>query len=257
MLRPRDARVGWLARAAARPFERVAQSLRGDGIDDMRRNGEQRLLRSALSALGPEPVFFDVGANVGKWSTWAASVAPGATIHAFEPHPQAHAELERATGGLPQVRRHRLALGAEPGTATLYTAGDITPLASLHQRELSAYGLDTASAIEVEIGTVDAFCAEHGIDRIGFLKGDVEGHEHDLISGARRMLERHAIDVIQFEYGGTYLDAGRRLGDVVGLFPDGYTLVKLVPWGVIPLTQEDLRDTFLLSNYAALSPRLR
>jgi hypothetical protein len=108
----------------------------------MRRNGGQRLLRSALPALGPEPVFFDVGGNVGKWSTWAAAVAPG----------------------------------------------------------------------------------------------------------------EDAIDVIQFEYGGTYLDAGRRLGGVVGLFPDGY---RLVPWGVIPLTQEDLRDTFLLSNYAALSPRLR
>jgi FkbM family methyltransferase len=258
MLRPRDATVGRLARAAARPFELVAQTLRGEGIDDMRRNGEQRLLRSALASLGPAPVLFDVGANVGTWTSWAASVAPGATIHCFEPHPVTHAELERATSGLANVHRHRVALGAEPGTATLYTAGDISPLASLHQRELSAFGIDHATTTEVEVLTLDAFCAANGIAEIGFLKADVEGHERDLVEGAADLLARHAIGVVQFEFGGTYLDAGIRLGDVTGLFPEDYALVKLVPWGVMPLTQEDLRvERFHLSNYAAIAPQLR
>jgi FkbM family methyltransferase len=258
MLRPRDAALGRLARAAARPFELVAQTLRGDGIDDMRRNGEQRLLRSALPSLGPAPVLFDAGANAGNWSRWAASVAPAATIHAFEPHPTAHAELERATRNLPQVHRHRLALGAEPGTATLYAAGEITPLASLHNRELGAYGLETAPVAQVDVGTVDAFCAEHGIERLGFLKGDVEGNECDLVRGAAGMLERRAIDVVQFEYGGTYVDAGRRLSEVVEQFPSDYELVKLVPWGIMPLAQEDLRnERFLLSNFAAIGPQVR
>jgi hypothetical protein len=72
------------------------------------------------------------------------------------------------------------------------------------------------------------------------------------------MLERRAIDVVQFEYGGTYVDAGRKLSEVVEQFPTDYELVKLVPWRIIPLTPEDLRnERFLLSNFAAIGPQLR
>src|SRR3712207_5087405 len=127
MLGRRATVTGRLARAAALPLQSALNLLRGDGIDDMTRNGEQRVARAVLGQAGPSPTVLDVGANVGLWTQWVTGEVPGATVHAFEPDPRAHAELERATAGLANVHRHRLALGAEPGTATLYGAGDITP----------------------------------------------------------------------------------------------------------------------------------
>jgi FkbM family methyltransferase len=188
-------------------------------------------------------VILDVGANVGRWTQWTAAQARHARIHAFESDPRAYEALERATRDLHNVERHRIALGSREGTATLYAVGDLTPLSSLHQRELGAFGLETAASAEVTLTTADAFCAEHGIAHVGFIKADVEGHEHDLISGAAGLLAEGAIDVLQFEYGGTYIDAGRRLSDVLRLVPpDRYAIFKLVPWGVMPVEPADLRE---------------
>jgi predicted sugar kinase len=112
--------------------------------------------------------------------------------------------------------------------------------------------------VTVEVATLDAFADAHGIDRIDFLKIDVEGHEKDVIAGASQRLHDGRIGVVQFEYGGTYLDAGVRLREVVELFPPTYSVARIVPWGLMPLTENDLRDeSFALSNYVAMASSSR
>ena len=52
--------------------------------------------------------------------------------------------------------------------------------------------------------TLDGYCQERGIDHIDVLKVDVEGHETQVMAGARELIERRAIDVVILE-----VDAGR------------------------------------------------
>jgi FkbM family methyltransferase len=238
--------VNSAARFASRVLMKGARTLRGENLDDHRLNGERRLLKSLDLPAGA--IIFDVGANVGRWSQQARALFPTAAIHAFEPLPTAFAQLERIDG----IRAHQAALGAAPGTATLHYDPELTILSSLHDRA----GVGLAETTAVEVTTLDDFADAHGIERIDFLKIDVEGHERDVLRGAARRLARAEIGVVQFEYGGTYLDAGVRLREVVELFPPAYTVARVVPWGLMPITEQDLREeSFALSNYVAISRR--
>jgi hypothetical protein len=55
--------------------------------------------------------------------------------------------------------------------------------------------------VSARITTGDQFCAQHGFDRIDFLKLDVEGSEYEVLRGFESMLSLGAVDVLQFEYG--------------------------------------------------------
>jgi FkbM family methyltransferase len=229
----------------------AARLLRGENIDDHRLNGERRLLRAIAREAAPGAVIFDVGANVGRWSTEAARLLPNASVHAFEPHPEAFADLRESVEGL-GIECHRLAFGSRSGSAALHFDPELTVMSSLHERDLGPQGA-LGSTVEVEVERLDDYCDAQGIDRVDVLKIDVEGHERDVLAGAERRLAAGAIGLVQFEYGGTYLDAGVRLRDVLGLFPDSYSVFRIVPWGLAPVREADLRaESFALSNYAAI-----
>ena len=230
------------ARFASRVLLKAGRALRGENLDDHRINGERRLLRSL--SLPPGAVIFDVGANIGAWSKAAHELFPSATIHAFEPLPTAFEQLQRVPG----ITAHPIALGSAAGAATLHYDPSFTVLSSLHDRA----GMGLSATATVAVRALDAFADAQGIDRIDFLKIDVEGHERDVLTGAAQRLADGRIGTVQFEYGGTYLDAGVRLRDVIELFPPSYSISRIVPWGLMPVTEQDLRDeSFALSNYVA------
>src|SRR3954454_11247433 len=147
------------ARFASRVLMKGARTLRGENLDDHRVNGERRLLRSL--DLPPDAVIFDVGANVGTWSSGALGLFPGARIHAFEPLPGAFEQLSRVPG----ITAHQVALGAAPGTATLHFDPEATFLSSLHDR--AGFGL--AQNVTVQLAQLDDCADQLGVDRIDFL----------------------------------------------------------------------------------------
>src|SRR5690349_1337081 len=65
------------------------------------------------------PIIFDVGANAGQTTSALLRVLPSASIHAFEPHPEAFQSMRRRCIGSDNVFLIDCALGAEPGEQTL------------------------------------------------------------------------------------------------------------------------------------------
>lgn len=57
------------------------------------------------------------------------------------------------------------------------------------------------------------YLKEQNIERIDFLKIDTEGYEFEVIKGFKDKL--NCIKIIQFEYGGCYLDNNVKLNDVI------------------------------------------
>jgi hypothetical protein len=53
----------------------------------------------------------------------------------------------------------------------------------------------------IEATSVDLFCDERGIERVGLLKIDTEGSDLDILVGATRLLSRSGIDFIVVEVG--------------------------------------------------------
>jgi FkbM family methyltransferase len=157
---------------------------------------QQRLLGSVR-----RPVIFDVGANMGQTLENYATVFPEATIHSFEPFPESYGHLEVTASRYPGAVPHRLALTDAAGERTFFvnpqwhTRNSLLPRPSEGRRYYRA-GSDLASSVTVQTETLDAFCSQHGVDRINILKLDVQGAEGMVLRGAERLLTREAIDLV-------------------------------------------------------------
>lgn len=154
--------------------------------------------------LGRSSVFVDVGANMGYWSAFAASlVGPEGQVHAFEPVPEFHRSVERLCDANPAygIHAHRMALGAMPGrldmavvrpTAENFANFDTNIGSSSLLPGFLDHAAELTETIPVPVTTFDAAAAELelDLDRIGLVKIDVEGYEWACFDGMTTLLEK-------------------------------------------------------------------
>lgn len=226
-----------------RTLWRLGRSLylraRADGPNDLRSNGELLLQRQILDthARQEQLVVFDVGANVGAW-TW--SVLDQAQergihnieVHAFEPVPATFKTLGR------RISQHRLsshvsllprAVSAESGATEIFVLAGDAGTNSLHPDPLDTQ----REAVSVEKVSIRDYCFAHRIQRIDFLKCDTEGHDMEVLEGARELFEDGRVGACQFEYNHRWIYARHYLKDVFDFANDlPYCVGKLTPRGV-------------------------
>lgn len=145
-------------------------------------------------------VIIDAGANDGRTVLRIQERLGAPRIFAFEPVSTTYETLVQRTAHLDNVSCFQLALGAAPGRETIYLS-DIDAMSSLSPDWATTVGTE-----EVEVTTVDGFMAEQGIDFVHFLKVDVEGHDLEVIKGAKRALSSSRVAIIQIEVGVGQLD---------------------------------------------------
>jgi FkbM family methyltransferase len=137
-------------------------------------------------------VIFDVGANIGYYSLhWALRMAPGGTIHAFEPVPSTFAWFVRniALNGLDAViRPNAIGLGDAPGVVSLFLpeflGSGAASIKDLHPDE-------GTRRVEVKLDTLDNYFSASGLDRLDLIKVDVEGAELLVLRGGRETIAKH------------------------------------------------------------------
>ena len=232
--------------------QRYVDAYNGENNGDMETNGELRFMQQNLPQC---KTIFDIGANWGQWTTLALRSNPTANIHCFEPSPASFKRL--LSNHFPSnVVCNNFGMSSVPGEAKLYVFEALSGLNSLYQRHgLEGLGLSTQQCEEtIHLDTVDYYCSQHGITTIDFVKVDVEGHELEVFKGMIRMLESGRIKIIQFEYGGCYIDAGVLLKDVFTFFKSfGYAFYKIFPKGLRPLLKYDQRlENFQYQNWAII-----
>jgi FkbM family methyltransferase len=84
---------------------------------------------------------------------------------------------------------------------------------SFYNRTNSCQICDDSNKIVLEIKKAKDYIVEKNIETIDFLKIDTEGHELKVLQGFEECLEN--VKIIQFEYGGTFLDNNTNLIDVI------------------------------------------
>lgn len=226
---------------------------RYDGVNnsDMTTNGEIYLLTAVIPAC---QVVFDVGANIGNWTGAVLHLNPQATIHAFEPSTAVYQQL--IARNLPQnVLTRPFGLSSTPGEENLYVTPQHTGMNSLYARSETTQATGPAQFQErVQLTTLDNYCETQHVETIDFLKIDVEGHDLAVLQGAKTMLANGRIRLIQFEYGGTHIDARVFLKDFFTLLqPYGYALYKLHPQHLKRFNNyQPALDTFQYQNWLAV-----
>ena len=170
--------------------------------------------RCLVGKPGESRTAFDIGANVGAFSCYIASLGPH-TVHAFEPIPETFCRFKTnliSNGLLSRCRLNCLAVGwrrdlvtfriqeASPATNRMAVPAD--------QRVSEATSTQVIAAIDL-----DGYCQSQGVEFIDFLKVDVEGMEPYVLQGARALLKERRIAAILIEICPANLRA-------VGLSPD-------------------------------------
>lgn len=216
----------------------------------------ERVLMTKVLAESTTKVAFDIGANVGVFTCLLPELG-ARQVHAFEPVPETFCRMKanvEANGILEACRLNCLAVGSENDLVTfrveakaaatnrLFVAGALMPASA---------SLQTVAAVRL-----DDYCQKLGVDRIDFMKIDVEGMEALVLDGARKMFREKRVGLVMIEICPVNLRS-------VGLSPEllfnaitrtGYSAYTLLDDGCLgPLmTLADIEVT-LLAN-AVLIP---
>lgn len=140
----------------------------------------------------PIRVILDVGANVGAVAREYLRQFPEARVHCFEPVPATFEQLRANLGGSSRATLHREAVGTAVGTTKMFI-GSNSLTNSLVKSD------NHSNEIEVPVTTLDAFCAQHGIQAIDLLKVDAEGFDMEVLRGGTKLLSSGRVTFILVE----------------------------------------------------------
>lgn len=208
---------------------------------------------------------FDIGANVGGWTEEVLNVVPDVEVHIFEAVPKIYHELIKNITSKNLFRKlipNNCAVSKTDGVTKICYYPDSPQWSTMYRRGFhveSTCGLQPPQSVDVLATSIDGYCNRLGIKRVNFLKIDVEGAELDVLSGAKKLLKSGRIDYIQFEYGGTYLDAGTTLKQIFDLLSQyRYSIFKILPDQLeyLPGFSPNYED-FQFSNFLAVNERFR
>lgn len=132
-------------------------------------------------------IVIDVGARLGYISAQAASlIGKTGQIHCFEPLPPVFPYLEKLAKNNPGYHffLNQCALGEARGTSKIYYAGfDLSGLSSMMSGLLEPQNCDIEKVFEVPVARLDEYIQRHGLERVSFIKIDVEGFELQVLRG--------------------------------------------------------------------------
>ncbi|HST02681.1 MAG TPA: FkbM family methyltransferase [Usitatibacter sp.] len=218
---------------------------------DFHSNGEGRVL--ALLAGRAPRVVLDVGANRGDWSRMAEGLLPQAVIHAFEIVPDTFRTLSQNVAGKPRIVPHPLGLADTEGDIEVFFAEGRSEIATCVTGVSESIHGYSPPRVPARVTTGDLFCEREGIERIDFLKLDVEGFEPNVLRGFARMLQGGHICAMQFEYGYGNVVSRFLLRDYYELLaPLGMRIGKIYPRSVEFRDYDLRREDFLGPNFLAV-----
>jgi len=140
----------------------------------------------------------DVGANTGLYTLAAAAAHPATRVVAFEPLEPVRNLLERNIALNPalasRITVEPVGLSNENGSFSFYETindrGYVSTSSSLETRHVETVGDEYVERVVTTV-TLDSFSDSLGEEHVTFMKIDVEGHEHAVVSGGRHFLARH------------------------------------------------------------------
>lgn len=141
----------------------------------------------------------DVGANQGQSALRFHRAFPQARVFSFEPVSGTFQRLAENTRGCPNIHISKIALGAQPDTATIQLQSN-SEWNSL-TNGVNVARTEGAASETVEIQTLDEFARANQIERIDLLKTDTEGYDLCVLEGSRKLLEAQRISLVLAEVG--------------------------------------------------------
>lgn len=173
-----------------------------------------------------EPIIFDIGANIGTFTTWIAKAFPNGKVYAFEPQRAVFQILSgnAAINNLYNVYTYNIGLGKvntkiefeEPN----YFSNNDFGMFSLVEKMVT----ESKDKIVVQINTLDWFLEYYNVPKVHLLKIDVEGMDLDVLVGGTNTIKKH-LPVIFIEHCDNRKTILEDIKKFLDQFDYGYTVI--------------------------------
>jgi FkbM family methyltransferase len=170
---------------------------------------EDDVMDALVPRMRPDDIVFDIGAYHGVWAVLLSRHARH--VAAFEPNPGTFAVLQEtlAVNRIRNVSIWKLAMGAKASLENFWGTGSGASLRP---------GAPDSAQTRVQVETLDGFAEKHP-PLPDVLKIDVEGAEHQVLTGARRCLAHARLVCIELHFdalptfGGSQAAIDELMGD--------------------------------------------
>lgn len=205
-----------------------------------RRKLDPAEVRFVLDTVKPGDRVIDLGSHKGAYTYWLAkAVGRSGRVVAVEPQKNLAERLGQLMEGSPNVGVKWAAISDTTGTGTL----SLRPDGSSHGASINGFSDGNVGAtVSVPTITLADLMIEQKLDRLDFIKCDVEGHEGAVFHASRAVIERERPTILlecedrhaQGEHGGV---AGlRRIFE-----PMGYRIRFFKGGTLLPMSEFDAR----------------
>jgi FkbM family methyltransferase len=149
---------------------------------------EKDRVAQVIEELREDDVFFDIGANLGLYTTFASKKLGKGKVDSFEPYPPNVEVLKKnANRNGNNINIHEIALSNSQGTINFQQSDETV---GSQVGAISPQGEDTV--YEVETASVDGLISANEVPIPNVVKIDVEGAEPLVLEGMEETLEQNA-----------------------------------------------------------------
>lgn len=185
-------------------------------------------------------VIFDIGCrNDSEFTDFTG------TVHYFDPVKHFIDDLSKQKNSNKQSYFNNFGLSFENKELYYYPKYQ-----SFYDRTVSCKHSDDGNKIVLNVKKAKDYIEENSIDTIDFIKIDTEGYELHVLKGFEEHLKK--VNIIQFEYGGTFLDNNTKLIEVIDhLKNDFHHFSYITPSGPVAIT--DFSDHYQYCNIVCVN----
>jgi len=165
---------------------------------------QKHVYHNKLIKIAPDNVIFDVGGNVGIMSLFFAKQASKGHVHSFEPTYYAIEKFKRNLQLNPELYK-RITLKQSFVSSESSLKSDLVAYSSwpVVQTEEITHSIHCGVAKNTEnvpCTSLDDYAAREGINKVDLIKIDTDGHELNVLKGAKQILKNFRPKII-FEIG--------------------------------------------------------
>lgn len=140
-------------------------------------------------------IYFDVGANVGYYTLLFSTLSQNGSVHSFEPIPLCCHLLNANVllNNLNNIRVNNFAISNYRGDAKFSVSSKWETSSFIHTERNHLEKI-----IQVEVRKIDDYVSDNNIERIDFVKIDVEGAEKFVLEGSLETLSKKELQPKMF-----------------------------------------------------------
>lgn len=129
-------------------------------------------------------IVIDCGANIGVFSVLGSLKSSNGRVYAFEPIPEVYNMLKKTAALYNNIIPCELALSNTNGN--IYMDYDDS------KKTCGSISEGPEGNLLVKVETLDHFVEENNLERVDFIKADIEGAERFMLEGAKNILRKYA-----------------------------------------------------------------